>query len=176
MMRRIIKELKLDPKEWRPEAVIGIISGWKNKLLLPDEISHRDENEDQLRKAYRRYRELCREECVFDFDDLLLETVKLLESDAELQQKYQEKFPYILVDEYQDTNAAQYRMIRLFGAHGNICATGDPDQAIYGWRGADIRNILQFEEDFPGCEVVLARTELPIDQKYFTRRPGSDRT
>jgi DNA helicase-2/ATP-dependent DNA helicase PcrA len=90
-----------------------------------------------------------------DFDDLILKTVFLLKSDERIREKYQSKFEYIFVDEYQDTNKSQYELIKyLSGKHGNICVVGDEDQSVYGWRGADIRNILNFERDFKGAEVI----------------------
>ena len=103
-----------------------------------------------------------------DFDDLLLLPVLLFRGDDELKAKYQ-KFPYILIDEYQDTNEAQYQLIRLLGEHQNVCATGDPDQAIYGWRGADIRNILQFER-ISGCtSIYWNRTIVRLKSSYVPR-------
>jgi DNA helicase-2/ATP-dependent DNA helicase PcrA len=159
LLRRIIKEAGLDPKEYDPRNVAGQISRWKNRLLTPDKVKDVDATDENL-ICYRRYMELATTECVVDFDDLLLKPVQMLEADEELRNRYQERFPYILIDEYQDTNAAQYRLIRLLGGHGNVCATGDPDQAIYGWRGADIHNILNFEADFPGCNTVL------LEQNY----------
>jgi DNA helicase-2/ATP-dependent DNA helicase PcrA len=160
MWKRIAREMQLDPKEFDPKVLAWQISQWKNRLLDPKQVSPGDERQVVFQHAYKRYQELCTEECVFDFDDLLMRTVKLFESDPEVLAKYQERFPYILIDEYQDTNAAQYALIRQLGAHGNVCATGDPDQAIYGWRGADLENILRFEKDFPGCHTVL------LEQNY----------
>jgi DNA helicase-2/ATP-dependent DNA helicase PcrA len=131
------------------------ISKWKNQMATIDSVTPTNETENFAKNAWLLYQKTCQAECVLDFDDLLMLPVRMLESDAELRAKYQAKFPYILIDEYQDTNHAQYRLVQLLGAHGNICATGDPDQAIYGWRGADIGNILRFEQDFPGCRTVL---------------------
>ncbi|TVR46350.1 MAG: ATP-dependent DNA helicase PcrA [Planctomycetota bacterium] len=163
LVRRVIKETGLDPKQVDVRQVIGQISRWKNRLLTPDKVRDVD-NADEMLLCYRRYHELTQIECVCDFDDLLLRPVQLFEADEELRLRYQERFPYILIDEYQDTNEAQYRLVRLLGGHGNVCATGDPDQAIYGWRGADINNILSFEKDFPGCTSVL------LEQNYRSTR------
>ncbi|TVR12145.1 MAG: ATP-dependent DNA helicase PcrA [Planctomycetota bacterium] len=159
MLRRVVKEMELNPKDHDPRAVGSQISRWKNRLLTPDKVPAQDEY-DTFLKIYYRYTELTQIECVVDFDDLLLRPVLMFEEDEELRQQYQERFPFVLIDEYQDTNEAQYRLVRLLGGHGNVCATGDPDQAIYGWRGADIHNILNFEKDFPGCTTVL------LEQNY----------
>ncbi|MBA3709715.1 MAG: UvrD-helicase domain-containing protein [Planctomycetes bacterium] len=153
--KRIYKELKLDTKVIDPRKVQWRISHWKNQLTKIDQVVASDDTDEWAKQCHVRYAEICKEECVVDFDDLLIMPVRMFEADEQLRQKYVERFPYILVDEYQDTNKAQYRLIQLLGAHRNICATGDPDQAIYGWRGADIENILNFEKDFSGCKVVL---------------------
>ena len=155
-MRRAMVALEIDPKEYDPRGFLEQISSWKNQLLRPEDVAqaHPDGNDMGI-QVYQKYWDLCTDECVLDFDDLLLRPVLLLQQHREIQQKYLEKFPYVLIDEYQDTNAAQYAFIRLLGEHGNVCATGDPDQAIYEWRGADITNILQFEQDYPQCTSVL---------------------
>ncbi|MFW5751276.1 MAG: ATP-dependent helicase [Planctomycetota bacterium] len=162
MWKRVLAELELDPKQFDPRAVAATVGRWKNELITVEKAAEQvdDARGDELLACYRTYVRLCREECVYDFDDLLLEPVRLFEQDGELLARYRERFPHILIDEYQDTNHAQYRFFRLLAAHGNICATGDPDQAIYGWRGADINNILDFETDFPNCRVVL------LEQNY----------
>ncbi len=160
LFRKVYEELKLDPKVIDPKVLLHRISAWKNQLT--DIANHQpvDDSETWAKKAWMVYSRLCREQCVFDFDDLLEQPVRMFERDEALLKKYQAKFPYILVDEYQDTNAVQYRFIRLLGAHQNICATGDPDQAIYGWRGADISNILNFSRDYPTCKKIL------LEQNY----------
>lgn len=160
LMKRVCQECHIDPKETDPKSITWQISTWKNRLLEPHQVKPAGGGDDALLKAYKRYVELCRDECVLDFDDLLLWPVKLLSEDDDLRKKYVERFPYILIDEYQDTNSAQYALIQLLGSHTNVCATGDPDQAIYGWRGADLNNILNFERDFPGCKTVL------LEQNY----------
>ncbi|MBA3686735.1 MAG: UvrD-helicase domain-containing protein [Planctomycetes bacterium] len=160
MFKRIWKDLDLDPKLLDPRKAQWQISTWKNQMVKPAQVQPTDEIQEVAKKAWERYAALSKEECVFDFDDLLMVPVRLMEEDEELRKKWQAKFPYVLIDEYQDTNHAQYRLIQLLGAHGNVCATGDPDQAIYGWRGADIENILRFEQDFPGCRTVL------LEQNY----------
>ncbi|MFW5698534.1 MAG: ATP-dependent helicase, partial [Planctomycetota bacterium] len=137
MWKRVLAELELDPKQFDPRAVAATVGRWKNELITVEKAAEQvdDARGDELLACYRTYVRLCREECVYDFDDLLLEPVRLFEQDGELLARYRERFPHILIDEYQDTNHAQYRFFRLLAAHGNICATGDPDQAIYGWRG-----------------------------------------
>ncbi len=153
--KRIFKDLKIDPKLIDPRKIQWRISHWKNNLTKIDQVVPADDSDEWAKKCHARYVEVCKEECVVDFDDLLVMPVRMLEQDDDLRRKYVDRFPYILVDEYQDTNKVQYRLIQLLGAHRNICATGDPDQAIYGWRGADLDNILNYEKDFPGCKVVL---------------------
>jgi DNA helicase-2/ATP-dependent DNA helicase PcrA len=158
--KRIYKDLVIDPKIIDPRKVRWRISWWKNQLTDIHKVEPADDTDVIAKKCFVRYEEICREECVLDFDDLLVMPVRLLESQPQLRTKWIERFPYILIDEYQDTNKAQYRFVQLLGEHRNICATGDPDQAIYGWRGADIENILNFERDYPGCKVVL------LEQNY----------
>jgi DNA helicase-2/ATP-dependent DNA helicase PcrA len=158
--KRIYKELELDSKVIDPRKVRWRISWWKNQLTEIPKVVPADDTDVWAQRCFEAYERMCKEECVLDFDDLLVRPVRLLEQDEEMRGKWVERFPYILVDEYQDTNRAQYRLIQLLGSHRNICATGDPDQAIYGWRGADIENILNFEKDFTGCKVVL------LEQNY----------
>ncbi|MCK6491397.1 MAG: UvrD-helicase domain-containing protein, partial [Planctomycetes bacterium] len=160
LWRECLKELGVDPKLIDPRKVQWTISRWKNDLVDIANQPCVDDIETEARKAHAVYERKCREANLVDFDDLLVRPVRLLESDEGFRKRWTERFPYILIDEYQDTNKAQYRFFRLFGSHGNICATGDPDQAIYGWRGADITNILSFEKDFPGCKKVL------LEQNY----------
>ena len=160
MFKRILKDLDLDPAVVDPRQLEWQVGHWKNNLQRPKEVAKFKNIDPDTLRVYQRYVDLCREECVLDFDDLLLQPVMLMREDEELRQRYEDRFPYILIDEYQDTNKAQYELIRLLGRHGNVCATGDPDQAIYGWRGADLRNILRFEQDFPGCKTVL------LEQNY----------
>lgn len=158
LYKAVFAELKLDPKVIEPKKIAHLISTWKNELVDIGKREPTDDLEAWAQKAYAVYTRLCHEYCHLDFDDLLLRPVRLFESEPELLKKWQERFPYILVDEYQDTNKVQYRLLRMLGEHRNICATGDPDQAIYGWRGADIENILNFAKDFPDCKKVLLET------------------
>ena len=158
--KRIYKELELDPKVVDPRKLIWRISEWKNQLTDIVKFEPNDDIDIWAQRCHEVHARICQEECLVDFDDLLVRPVRMLEADDELRKKYVERFPYILVDEFQDTNLVQYRFLRLLGEHRNICATGDPDQAIYGWRGADIENILNFERDFTGCKTVL------LEQNY----------
>lgn len=156
--RKIVEEKQWDAKEFEPRRVQELVSKWKNDLVDVDKLDSDDPFRMGCKELFLIYRERNRQECVLDFDDLLCEPVRLLESDAELREKWVARFPYILIDEFQDTNPVQYRLIRLLGVHRNVCATGDPDQAIYGWRGADLKNILQFEKDYSPCRKVLLET------------------
>ncbi len=155
LSKRICKELKIDPKMIDPRKITWRISQWKNQLVDIHKVEPNDDLDMWAQKYHHFYSGICLEECLVDFDDLLVMPVRLFEKNEEIRKKYVERFPYILIDEFQDTNQVQYRFIRLLSDHMNICATGDPDQAIYGWRGADIENILNFERDFSGCKSVL---------------------
>lgn len=161
MFKKLLKSMGFE-KDQGPDIryLQAQISRWKNRLKTPELIHPNNPADEQLVQIYYNYEKVKKDECVLDFDDLLLLPVRMFRENQELLEKYREKFPYILIDEYQDTNQAQYAFIRLLAEHQNVCATGDPDQAIYGWRGADISNILDFEKDFPGCKQVL------LEQNY----------
>src|SRR5581483_6983257 len=146
-----------DPKLFPPPQIAHAIGRAKDRLERPRDLLERANGrlEEIVAKTYEVYDSLLRQRNALDFDDLLTKTVELLSID-DVRARLQDRFRYILIDEYQDTNHAQYVLAtRLAEAHKNICATGDPDQSIYGWRGADIANILQFEKDYPNCKVVL---------------------
>ncbi|MCX8039422.1 MAG: UvrD-helicase domain-containing protein [Planctomycetota bacterium] len=147
-VRQILKDSGREPRDHDPRAIAQRISQWKNQLVDWQRLAPEDDFSALCQEVACRYHERLEAEDKLDFDDLLLKPVRMLEADAALRARWQERFPYILVDEYQDTNEAQYRLLRLLGEHRNVCATGDPDQAIYGWRGADYRKILNFREDF----------------------------
>ena len=157
LIRECLKELNIDEKHTAPGAVQSHISDAKNRLLdvkaFTSEAS--DFFAEQVAKVYELYQSKLRVNNALDFDDLLMLTVELLSNNEEIRTKYQKKFQYILVDEYQDTNGAQYAITKLLAAgHRNICVVGDADQSIYGWRGADINNILDFEKDYPEAKLI----------------------
>lgn len=157
LIKQILKEMNLDEKRFPPASIISQISNAKNKLQTPEAYWREasDFFSQQVAKIYVAYQEKLRANNAVDFDDLLLLTLQLLQSNAEVREKYQNKFDYLMVDEYQDTNHAQYLLTKvLAGKHKNICVVGDADQSIYGWRGADIQNILDFEKDYPDAKLV----------------------
>ena len=156
-IKDIMKELKLDTDHWRPSAVAASISNAKNELLSAEEFAEYKSGyyNDVVSKVYTKYQKYLEANNALDFDDLLFKVVHLFKKFPDVLEKYQEKFRYILIDEYQDTNHAQYAITQLLAQrYENICATGDPDQSIYGWRGANIRNILNFEKDYPDTKTV----------------------
>ncbi|MGI8631680.1 MAG: ATP-dependent helicase [Solirubrobacterales bacterium] len=157
MVRRCSDELDVDPKRFPVRAVMGQISDAKNKLLDAQDYADRQGSffEETIADVYRLYEKRLHQANALDFDDLLVRTVNVLELFSEVRERYQRAFRYILVDEYQDTNHAQYRLLQLLaGEQRNLAVVGDDDQSVYGFRGAEIRNILDFEEDFPDAEVV----------------------
>ena len=157
VVKAAIRRLGLDDKQLTPRNVLGRISWAKNHMLDPQEtyLQSSDPKSEQVAHVYEIYRQELRKANALDFDDLLLEAVRLLKSVEEVRHKYARRYQYVLVDEYQDTNRPQYEIMRLLaGEHQNICAVGDEDQSIYSWRGADIRNILEFEKDFPNAKII----------------------
>lgn len=159
VVKLCLKELNLDDKQYVPSAVQSAISGAKNALQGVRDFERAADNfyMEKLAEVYRLYQQKLRKNNALDFDDLLMISVVLLQENEEILQKYQARFKYILVDEYQDTNGAQYLLTKLLAAsHRNLCVVGDADQSIYGWRGADIRNIMDFEKDYPeSCVIKL---------------------
>ncbi|HEV8524989.1 MAG TPA: 3'-5' exonuclease, partial [Terriglobales bacterium] len=146
-----------DDKQTKPSAILARISWAKNHMLDPQEVylNSNDPRSERVAHVYEIYRQELRKANALDFDDLLLETVRLLRSASEVRERYNRRFEYLLVDEYQDTNRPQYELMQLLaGTRHNVCAVGDEDQSIYSWRGADIRNILEFEQDFPEAKVI----------------------
>ncbi|HEV8672609.1 MAG TPA: UvrD-helicase domain-containing protein [Methylomirabilota bacterium] len=157
VVRDLTRELGLDERLWAPAAVVARISRAKNQLLGAADVEQaaRTPREAQLARLFVRYEARLRTAGALDFDDLLLTPIRLWERHPDVLAYYQTRWRYVQVDEYQDTNAAQYRLLRLLcGGRGNLGVVGDPDQSIYGFRGADLRNILDFERDFPDCRVV----------------------
>lgn len=158
VIKSVAKALNLGDKEFPPKQIRAVISDAKNRLLTPEEWlkeSGGDYRSRKLSEAYKQYEIALRGNNALDFDDLLIKTLELLTEHPPVLDYYRDKFRYILVDEYQDTNAAQYMLVRLLaGERHNLCVVGDDDQSIYGWRGADLRNILDFEKDFPECVTI----------------------
>jgi ATP-dependent DNA helicase UvrD/PcrA len=158
-----LEELERDPKRFVPRGIHAQISNAKNQLVGPDEYLRRVESfyDQTVGDVYALYQRRLHGANAVDFDDLLMLTVEVLERFPEARERWQKAFRYVLVDEYQDTNHAQYRLLQLLaGEHKNLCAVGDPDQSIYAFRGADIRNILEFERDFPGTRLIA------LEQNY----------
>ena len=157
LVKSIMRRLGIDDKQITPRAVLGHISWAKNHMLDPQEfyLQSNDPKTERVAQIYAEYRKELLKANALDFDDLLLEAVRLLKAVPEVRDYYNRRFQYVMIDEYQDTNRPQYELMRmLVGTHHNICAVGDEDQSIYSWRGADIRNILEFEQDFPEAKIV----------------------
>ncbi|MFQ5906927.1 MAG: ATP-dependent helicase, partial [bacterium] len=155
VVREIMKELRVSEREYNPRAVRARISGAKNALVGPEEYPAADKFSEQVVRLYAAYNARLKEYDGLDFDDLLVKVVELFSEEEEIRDRYAEHFQHILVDEYQDTNRAQYLIVRsLSSRHGNVFVVGDDDQSIYGFRGADINNILDFEKDFPDVKIV----------------------
>ncbi len=157
LLKQLIVANNIDEKRWPARMLSGLIDGWKNKALTPDRLPAADTGAFNHRggELYEQYQTRLRELNAVDFGDLLLHMVTIFQRHEDILAQYQRWFRYILVDEYQDTNVAQYLWLRLLaGGHKNICCVGDDDQSIYGWRGAEVGNILRFEKDFPGAHVV----------------------
>jgi len=157
VVKSVMKRLGVDDKELTPRAVLGRISWAKNHMLDPQELylQSADPKTEKIAHFYEEYRKELRKANALDFDDLLLESVRLLKSAPQVREYYNRRFHYLLIDEYQDTNRPQYELMRMLaGEHHNVCAVGDEDQSIYSWRGADIRNILEFEQDFPEAKII----------------------
>ena len=158
LMKRILKNLNLDPKKWNERAILGTISNAKNDLI--DEVAYANLAGDMyteiVAKCYTAYQKELRQSEAMDFDDLIMLTLRLFDQNPDVLTYYQQRYQYIHVDEYQDTNHAQYQLVKLLAYRfKNICVVGDADQSIYGWRGADMQNILDFEKDYPEAKVVL---------------------
>jgi DNA helicase-2/ATP-dependent DNA helicase PcrA len=163
LLKRSLQALSLDPKQFAPRAIQSAITTAKSQMIGPEEfLEHgRSYFEEVVQRVYERYQQLLTDSNALDFDDLLLKVVMLFREKPEVLSKYQARYLHIQVDEFQDTNLVQYELMKqLAGKYRNICVVGDPDQSIYSWRSADIRNILNFEKDFPDAKVVL------LEQNY----------
>jgi len=157
IVKAVMRRMGLDTKQLTPRTVLGRISWAKNHMVDPQEfyLASKDPNSERIAHIYQSYKAELRKNNALDFDDLLLEAVRLLKVSSEVRERYQRRYRYLLVDEYQDTNRPQYELMKLLaGPAHNVCAVGDEDQSIYSWRGADIRNILEFEKDFPDARIV----------------------
>ena len=158
LMKHLIEAEGIDEKRWPARALASMIDGWKNRGLRPDDVSEGEAQGYSFGKGktlYRQYQDRLKTLNAADFGDLLLETLHILKTQPDILAEYRERFRYILVDEYQDTNVVQYLWLKLLATQsGNVCVVGDDDQSIYGWRGAEVENILRFERDFPGAKVI----------------------
>ena len=196
-VKACMKELEIPSDNWPPDTIMGAISGAKNDLIDVESFEARAGTffEKTAARVYRRYQEALTANQALDFDDLLFKVARLLTQETPFREHWQARFRYVLIDEYQDTNHAQYLIARELAArHRNICATGDPDQSIYGWRGADISNILDFVNEYPDAKVVkleenfrstefilkaadsvIVNNTERIERKLFTHKPGGSR-
>jgi DNA helicase-2/ATP-dependent DNA helicase PcrA len=157
IVKQVMKRMGLDTKQMTPRSVMGRISWAKNHMVDPQDyfLGSKDPTSERVAHIFKAYQDELRKNNAMDFDDLLLEAVRLLKASGEVRERYQRRYQYVLVDEYQDTNRPQYELMKLLaGERKNVCAVGDEDQSIYSWRGADIRNILEFEQDFPNARIV----------------------
>ena len=158
LMKQVFKTLDIDTKQYKERSVLGIISSAKDKLISPEEFllnAGQDFRQKKVGEIYREYQNQLKKNNALDFDDLIVKTVELFQNNSQILDYYQERFRYIMVDEYQDTNTAQFKLISLLASkYGNLCVVGDDDQSIYRFRGADIENILSFEQTFPGARVI----------------------
>lgn len=157
LVKQVMRRMGLDDKQLTPRVVLSRISWAKNHMLDPQEfyLQSADPTSERVAHIYEAYRKELRKANALDFDDLLLEAVRLLKSSAEVRERYNRRYRYLLIDEYQDTNRPQYELMKaLAGPDKNVCVVGDEDQSIYSWRGADIKNILEFEKDFPNVKTI----------------------
>jgi DNA helicase-2/ATP-dependent DNA helicase PcrA len=158
LLKQVLQAESIDDKRWPARTIMGVIQRWKDRGLTPDKISVAEAGDlagGKLQDIYRQYQERLTTLNACDFGDLLLHNLTLFQTRSDILQQYQDRFRYLLVDEYQDTNVSQYLWLRLLAqSHKNICCVGDDDQSIYGWRGAEIGNILKFDKDFPGARTV----------------------
>ena len=163
LIKRALQDVGLDPKQYAPRVISSAISAAKSQTQTPADYIPRGRSyfEEVVGRVYERYEQLLGESNALDFDDLLMKTVRLFRNNPDILSKYQTRYRHVQVDEFQDTNLVQYELIKQIGGeHRNICVVGDPDQSIYSWRSADLRNIMNFEKDYPDAEVVL------LEQNY----------
>jgi DNA helicase-2/ATP-dependent DNA helicase PcrA len=163
LIKQALEELSLDPKQYAPRALRSAIGAAKSRLINPEDYAQRVSSyfEEIVHRVYQLYQQLLSQGQAVDFDDLLMKTVQLFQHHSQILKRYQSKYVHILVDEFQDTNVVQYMLMKnLAGKYRNLCVVGDPDQSIYSWRFADLRNILSFERDYPEAKVVF------LEQNY----------
>ncbi|MBC8036500.1 MAG: UvrD-helicase domain-containing protein, partial [Rhizobiales bacterium] len=158
LLKQLLEAHDIDEKRWPARQLAALIDGWKNRGLTPGKLPAGEANSfanGQGGKLYAEYQQRLKVVNAADFGDLLLEVLRIFQDHPDVLKRYQQRFKYMLVDEYQDTNVAQYLWLRLLAqGHHNVCCVGDDDQSIYGWRGAEVDNILRFEKDFPGAKVI----------------------
>lgn len=182
LVKRVITDLNIDDKQYRPLNILNSISNAKNELILPDEYPTQTYRDEVVKRVYLGYQQLLLTNNAVDFDDLLLYTAFLLEDNPAVCERYARRYEQVLVDEFQDTNLAQYALLkRLSSFHKNIFAVGDADQSIYRWRGADYRNVLRFEQDYPDAQVILLEqnyrsTQQILDVAMAVIDPNPNRT
>jgi DNA helicase-2/ATP-dependent DNA helicase PcrA len=165
VVKGAIRDLNLDEKTYRPQSVHAAISHAKNELIFPEDYPAQTYRDEVVKRVYKRYQEILKQNNAVDFDDLLLWTAHLLSEFPAVRAKYAQRFQHVLVDEFQDTNFAQYVLLKhLASGHNNIFVVGDPDQSVYRWRGADYRNVQRFEQDFPDAQVIL------LEQNYRSKQ------
>ena len=165
LTKTIIKEFNLNDKLYRASSIHAAISRAKNELILPDDYPTSNYRDEVVKRVYTEYQKRLIASNAVDFDDLLVYTARLLEENPAVRDKYAQRFRHVLVDEFQDTNIAQYALVKqLASHHKNIFCVGDPDQSVYGWRGADYRNVRRFEQDFPDAQVIL------LEENYRSRQ------
>jgi len=182
VMKQVVKDLGLDDKRYRPQALLSAVSAAKNELIPPDAYPVQTYYDEIVARAYARYQDTLRKNDGLDFDDLLMETAKLLHNDPDIRDKYQRRYRYLLVDEFQDTNMAQYIILQLLAQeHRSLYVVADEDQSIYSWRGADYRKIQRLRQDFPELRQYLLEenyrsTQTILDAAQAVIAPNPDRT
>ena len=176
LMKQVFKAMDVDTKQFKERSVLGTISSAKDKLIGPDEFllnAGQDFRQRGIGEIYKEYQKRLRKNNALDFDDLIVKTVELFQNNSEILNYYQERFKYIMVDEYQDTNLAQFKLISLLASkYRNLCVVGDDDQSIYRFRGADIENILSFESAFPGAKVIKLEENYRSTQNILNAANG----
>ena len=182
LVKRVIADLNIDEKLFRPVVVLNSISTAKNELVLPDEYPTLNYRDEVVKRVYTGYQQMLLTNNAVDFDDLLLYTAFLLEENPAVRERYARRYEHVLVDEFQDTNLAHYVLLKKISSfHNNIFAVGDADQSIYRWRGADYRNVLRFEQDYPDAQVILLEqnyrsTQAILDVAMAVINPNPNRT